>query len=90
MNFEESNVEAISEFINKNCDERFQDNFRRRSSNDIIFGGIKVWSNKELPRISLLEEKKDMDESNSEEKIRLKDDEIKALKKVIEDCIINN
>ena len=92
MNFEESNVEPLSQYIIKNCDQKFQEDFRRRSI-DLEFDGIGIiqgWSNKTLPKISIVEEKNEDDKSKFEDKIRLKDDEIRILKKVLEDCINNN
>ena len=50
--------------------------------------GFQDYSNKDLPKISIVEERKNNDESIFEDKLKLKDEEIKILKKVIEDCKI--
>jgi len=87
LNFEESNVEALSQFLVKNYDDKFED-YRRRSSKELPYVGFQDYSNKDLPKISIVEERKNNDESIFEDKLKLKDEEIKILKKVIEDCKI--
>lgn len=99
FNFADSNVEGINDYLKKN---KIQDIInKRRSSEDLPFvqisvqgGGGQLWSNKELPKvftrrntdISIPEVK--IQSNDYESIIKIKDEEIKLLKKMLEDCIV--
>ncbi len=98
LNFADSNVEGINEYLKKN---KIQDKInKRRSSEDLPFvqisvqGGGQVWSNKELPKVftrrntemTLPEDKKQVNDNESI--VKMKDEEIRLLKKMFDDCTV--